>query len=262
MKRQRELIEYLIEKCSSIPEVKALYLKGSIARETSDQFSDVDFYCLVDENFVDEMLDIRMDILHGYRQILYKSHVNFGYPQVVVIYDDNVHLDFYTVHEIPHEGTDSIKVLYDPENKLKDYKIVRNIVEESNLIRILNDVIYTAQEVYAAYGRGDSLWCHRLLSHMITDLGHIFCEKYQPNKPVVHLKGVWLSLPEDTQSEIDSIMSASVPGRYAEATSLILKLCSKVISEEYSEYSNSLHTRYLDYMIEVFDEIQNSELIK
>lgn len=260
MDRQIELIDYLVEKCKVIPEVKALYLKGSIARDCGDEFSDVDFYCLVDESFVEDMLNLRMEILRDYKQILFKEHVNFAVPQVIVIYEDNIHLDFYTVHEVPLKGADSIKILYDPDNLLNEYKVFNEVVEKSELIEKLNSIIYTAQEVYAAYCREDNMWCDRLISHMITDLGLIYCVLFQPNKPVVHLKGIWHSLPELIRIDLDNIMKVSIPGRYAEASCLLLQHCLKLINNEFIEFHDSLYIGYLEYMIKVFNELDKNQL--
>jgi len=257
MQKQKELIDYLIRKCSTSPIVKALYLKGSIARGSDDEYSDIDFYCLVDEDSVDEMLNLRMEILRDYKKILFLEHVYWVAPQVIVIYEDNIHLDFYTVHEVPHEGADSIKVLYDPENVLNEYKVVHEDATKDELIEKLNSIIYTSQEVYAAFNRKDNLWCDRLLSHMISNLGVIYCVLYQLDKPIVHLKGIWQSIPDAVRKDLDKIMTVSVPGRYAECAYLILEHSMDLIHKEFSDCYESLYLGYLEYMIKVFKELDS-----
>lgn len=257
MTKQYDLIEYLVGVCSQLPMVKALYLKGSIARGHGDEYSDVDFYCLVDEEAMENMLFQRIEILEGYKKILFLEHVNFGSPQIIAIYEDNVHLDFYVTHTTPQEGTDALKALYDPKCVLSQYQVVPQVTEKTDLIERLNSIIYTAQEVYAAYGRKDSLWCHRLLSHMMADLGLVYSVLYQPNKPVVHLKGLWKALPESVRVELDEMIQASNPERYAEAAYLLLVHCLALIQLEFEAFQDKLYIGYLEYMIRVFEQLKD-----
>lgn len=71
--RQNDLIKYLVTKFTGLSCVKSLYIKGSIATENSDEYSDVDFYCQVDEKDVRSILDARNEILEAYKPILYKA---------------------------------------------------------------------------------------------------------------------------------------------------------------------------------------------
>jgi len=42
------------------------------------------------------------------------------------------------------EGSDCIKVLFDPDNLLDNYKVIQVQTEKSELVENLNSIIYTA----------------------------------------------------------------------------------------------------------------------
>jgi predicted nucleotidyltransferase len=77
--------------------VAALFLKGSIARGTADRYSDIDYYCLIHKNSMQEIMDKRKKIVTSIGKIIYLEEVNFGNPQLIVIYDNEVHLDLYLI---------------------------------------------------------------------------------------------------------------------------------------------------------------------
>lgn len=261
MKNQETLINYLIKACKSQVGIKALYLKGSLARDMGDAYSDVDFYCLVEEKAYESFLEIRMDIIEGYKKVLYLEHVNFGLPQVIAIYDDNIHLDFYLTHEIPEFGIEPVKVLYDPDNLLSTYNVQTKEVEIISLLSYLKGIIYTSQEVYASYMRADDLWTSRLLSHMVTDLGLVYSGIYKPRKGYLHLKGLWHDLPVSIKEDLEIILKTNVAGQYLTCVLELLNHTHILIEENFSAYKDQLFIGYLDYMIEKFNALRDKSII-
>ena len=256
MKDQDTLINYLIKACKSQVGIKALYLKGSLARDMGDAYSDVDFYCLVEEKAYESFLEKRIEIIEGYKKVLYLEHVNFGLPQVIAIYDDNIHLDFYLTHEIPILGIDPIKVLYDPDDLLSTYKVQTKDIELISLLTNLKSIIYTSQEVYASYMRGDDLWTSRLLSHMMTDLGVVYSGIYKPHKGYLHLKGLWHDLPLSIKEDLEIILKTNVPGQFLTCVLKLLNHTQNLIEGSFNDYKDQLFIGYLDYMIEKFEIIR------
>jgi predicted nucleotidyltransferase len=102
--------------------VAALFLKGSIARGTADRYSDIDYYCLIHKNSMQEIMDKRKKLVTSIGKIIYLEEVNFGNPQLIVIYDNEVHLDLYLIDEMPSSGTDAIQVLHDPMGITTSYQ--------------------------------------------------------------------------------------------------------------------------------------------
>ncbi len=95
-KRQRESIESIYEIMVKEKAVEAIYLKGSIARGDSDEYSDVDFYCLINDTLYEDFLEKRVRLLQNYRPIIYHSESNFVCPQIVAVFDNGLHFDLYS----------------------------------------------------------------------------------------------------------------------------------------------------------------------
>lgn len=253
--RQKELIDFLVNRLKSIQGVNALFVKGSIGRKESDKYSDVDFYCIVEERIFDDMMLKREDILKEYRPILYNEKVNFGIPQIIVIYDNNLHLDFYLTKEVPKEGTDEIMSLYDPDNVLNRYKRIRNITENKEIISYLNSAIYTLHEIEIAYRRKDILWTTRLASHMLADLSLVLSFMYDKEKPVLHMKRLQSKLPKHTNDKIQLILELMTPKKLKDCVLNLINLCEGIINEQKSEIKKSLHIKYLEYMYNKIKEL-------
>lgn len=248
--KQKELIEFLVDRLKIISGVKALYLKGSIARNQCDDFSDVDFYCLVSEEIYNELLEKREEILGEYKHILYKSEVNFGIEQIIIIFDDNIHLDFYLTTEAPASGLDEIKPLYDPKQLLSNYCRNKNEIESKELIRYLNEAIYTLQEIDVAYHRKDNLWLMRLMSHMLADISLVLCHAYDSEKPVLHMKGLYRKLPLEIKSKADNIMNFMTPDNSKNCVMELIELLEVTVEKQNNEVRKLLHLEYIEYMRE------------
>ena len=78
-----------------------------------DQDSDVDLYCLVHEEDLDDRFRKRLYYLRHYQELLYWSEANFVAPQIVAVFSNGLHLDLYTVTLNTLQQTDMIKIIYD-----------------------------------------------------------------------------------------------------------------------------------------------------
>lgn len=79
--------------------VKAVFLKGSIARGENDEFLDIDLYCLVKREKLDDFLNRRKNYLKEYRQLIFTRDVNHVGPQLVSVHRGRffLHLINYTL---------------------------------------------------------------------------------------------------------------------------------------------------------------------
>jgi predicted nucleotidyltransferase len=127
--------------------VAALFLKGSIARGTADRYSDIDYYCLIHKNSMQEIMDKRKKLVTSIGKIIYLEEVNFGNPQLIVIYDNEVHLDLYLIDEMPSSGTDAIQVLHDPMGITTSYQRVDLFISNSDIIEYINETLYHIHEL-------------------------------------------------------------------------------------------------------------------
>jgi len=246
--RQSELIEYLVTQLTALEGVKALYLKGSVASGTDDAFSDVDFYCLTDEASCETIMGQREALLEAFRPIIYKSHVNFGTPQIIVIFDHDLHLDFYVTKDVPFEDSSQIKVLYDPECLLADYKSIKRVDDPEEIKAYLDDAIYTLHELNIAIQRNDYLWAIRLETHILAYLSLVLSHLFEPDRPVLHMKGVYHHIPEDLQQDFTEILANMSSDRIEDNLKLLIKLIDKIITNQSREMISGLNLAYLEYL--------------
>lgn len=257
--KQIKLIEYLKETFKDIEGVRALYIKGSLSRNEGDDFSDVDFYCLVEEDRYEDIKAMREEKLSDYTDILFIEEVNFGLEQMVILYDNNLHLDFYLAKEIPKESTDNLKVVYDPEGLLGDYTRKERTDSLESVIDSLNQSIYTFSEVYAVIMRGDDMWSLRLLSHILAGLSTPMSYLYDKGNPAIHMKGLYAKLPVDLKEKVDIIMELMVPDKQIECTYKLIELTEFFINKFDDDIEKGLQIKYLELIKGIIEkEIENS----
>lgn len=247
MNKQQELIEFLTNRLTKIEGVKALFLKGSLSSDTHDIYSDVDFYCLVTKETYKILMEERQDFLSSYRPVVYWSEVNFGNPQAIVIYDNCLHLDFYLTTKIPSNGTETLKVLYDPMKLIEDYQRLQR-EDEAEVIEYMSDIFYTFHELDIAIKRCDDLWANRLLSHMMAYLSLVHCHLFCPEKSVLHMKGVYLKLPDHLKFLMDQVLKYMVPAHFDIAIQAFIQLVDETIKILSSSLKKQLDMRYYDFM--------------
>lgn len=251
--RQMEVVEYLIKELKEFDSRVILYLKGSLARGTSDEHSDVDFYCYIPKEGYEDLKAFRESLLGSYRPILYKEYVNFGLEQMIILYDDNIHLDFYITDEIPDEGTDALLALHDPESRLSQYKQIAKDMDMKQVIKYINGSIYTLQEIDTAFKRKDDFWSLRLLSHITAYISQVLCYYFEPNKPVLHMKGVYHHLPEPYKSMINDLINTSQPEKKELCLVHTVNMLDVIINLCDEESKKDIQRGYLEFIKREYD---------
>jgi hypothetical protein len=84
--KQWQAIQAVAQDLRQRPEVKGIFIKGSLAKDQGDEWSDVGLYCLVDQGDLAGFLPQRIGILEAYRPLIYTSESDFVGPQVVAAY--------------------------------------------------------------------------------------------------------------------------------------------------------------------------------
>lgn len=201
---QWRAVEALLEAAIQCPEVRAVFIKGSLAYGTADEYSDVDFYCLVDDCEVDSFLPKRLALLERYRPLLYTSTANYVGPQVIAVFDNGLHFDLYTVTLSTFPLVGSFKVLHDPENilaalnpLLKDHSTSMGQVAES-----FSEFSFTLLEFLAAWRRQDLVWSYRLASHLVGNLGLVLRYRFDHSNSLLGLKRLEKVLPKQLKERL------------------------------------------------------------
>ena len=103
---QELAVEKITASLKKDPLVKAIFLKGSMGRGEHDEHSDVDLYCLVNEEDKKEFLANRVEHLRAYRDIILMDDIFIVAPQIIAVFDDLLHIDLFTVTKESFVGGD------------------------------------------------------------------------------------------------------------------------------------------------------------
>jgi predicted nucleotidyltransferase len=248
--RQRKAIDAVSASLKLDEAVLAIFLKGSIASDSHDEWSDVDLYCLVDENKIDAFLKRRILHLEKYKKIIYHSEANFVGPQVVAVFEDALHFDLYAVTKSKFPTTDKIKVLHDPDNFLVGYVAKPLAVSEEEVVRFFNEITFVFIEFEAAYLRKDYVWASRLAGHMLSDTAIIIRYFEDPSSAQLGLKKLKKYLNRDCYERLikisNGISPANLPQGVFDLIDLLKELKVKISSGINHELFNLMSQRIID----------------
>ncbi|WP_305024204.1 GNAT family N-acetyltransferase [Paenibacillus lacisoli] len=248
MNRQNEAIQRVCRSLQAEPGVQAIFLKGSLARGEGDTYSDVDLYCMVADEEINAFLPERIRIMEAYRPLIYWSEASFVGPQIVGVYDDGLHLDLYTVTYGSLPRTDALQVLYDPQDKLKDYVECRYPLEPAVLIRTIHEFMFTLLEFETAYSRGDSIWASQLGHYMAGDLASLI--RYLDNPAAAHLglKRLSQNTGASIASRMEQAMEGMAPSRQPEGVQILVQLAGELIVRLPEAICEQINMTFFDFM--------------
>lgn len=218
---QLHAIEQLVARLKQDPAVEAIFLKGSFGRGEEDVYSDIDLYCLVSEERITKFLTRRLTHLSVYRPIIWKDDIFIVAPQLIVVYDDLLHVDLFTVTRESLNHSDTIRVLYDPKGQLEAY------VETSSLAlgtqeaadEAIDSVWFLFQYQKAA-GRGNGLWAVEMLRSALIKFAKVLLHRYVPDRAQLGLKTVPGYLPKTPRIRLEDIYGVLVPDTHTDAARL------------------------------------------
>jgi predicted nucleotidyltransferase len=229
--------------------VRAVFLKGSIARDEIDEFSDVDFYCMVKDNEIDSFLAKRIGYMEKYRALIFWQEVNFVGPQIVGVFDDGLHFDLYTVTYDSLKRTDEIKILYDPEELLSQYVSKKLTINDDDLLEYFDEISFTLLEFEAAYRRNDLAWASRLGSHIIGYLSIILRRIYDPDSAQLGLKRLNKKLDNNMNSKLISAMDLLGPSTVLQGIKRLVRIIDEVIEKLPVNVSVRINSVFFSYMV-------------
>ena len=104
------VVEVLLESLKDDQYIEAIFLRGSMARNEHDEFSDIDIYCVVNEENVEAFLPNRNLHIEAYMKTLFVDDIYIIAPQLLVVYEDLIHIDLFTVtpSEISNKDTNQL----------------------------------------------------------------------------------------------------------------------------------------------------------
>ena len=221
-------LDNLVDILANEKEVKAVFVKGSFGRGEQDAYSDIDLYCLVGEPDLDNFLAKRLALLSRYKDVLYSEELFIIAPQLIVVYDDFLHVDLFTVTEKTFKQSDQFRVLYDPDQLLDQFKGTQKLMmtDEEYGNQIIDLTWFLFQYRKAAL-RGNSAWAAAMLQQVTDPLSRMLLHHYAPDRAQLGLKRAEQLLPSPIFSEFKIILDNVTPSAHQSAAAAILQLLAK-----------------------------------
>lgn len=242
--RQERVIETLLAAVQKDEAVRAIFLKGSLARSSSDEYSDVDFYCLVHADELEGFLGRRRALLEQYRPILFWADVNFVGPQVVAVFDDGLHLDFYAVTAEKLPTTSAARVLYDPENLLANYPALPLTMTFPEIVLHFDSFSFALMQIETAVRRDNLVWAHHLVDTLPGDFAFLYRYLYDPDNARLSLKDIDRVLDDTTRAKMLRAAQAS----NVESTRIYMELMRDTASAYPLEEQAVFNWTFFDFM--------------
>ncbi|MFJ8063700.1 nucleotidyltransferase domain-containing protein [Psychrobacillus sp. NPDC096426] len=108
-----DVVHAIVNSLKKDNRVQSIFLKGSIGRGEQDEHSDIDLYCLVNDEDEKEFLQSRIQHLEAYNKILFHDDIVIVAPQILAVYENLVHVDLFTVTEHTYIEKDYLRVLFE-----------------------------------------------------------------------------------------------------------------------------------------------------
>lgn len=222
-----DVIEAIVNSLKQDKRVQAIFLKGSIGRGEQDEYSDIDMYCLVNEEDEEEFLHCRLHHLESYNKLLFHDDIFIVAPQILAVYENLVHVDLFTVTEHTYIEKDFLKVLFDPNNKLEKFKQNQSLkLSDQEFQDAVDDVAWFLFQYKKSSGRGNDIWSVSMLHHVMTHLSRVLLHRYNPDRAQLGMKTIETSLPEEIVYVINRVYENMTPQKHKQAVKLICELLS------------------------------------
>lgn len=182
----KKYIELINEYCFLNEKIKGHFYGGSIGRDDSDKYSDVDARIVVDQGC--NLVQVREEIINLFDNILFIEENNNTF---MVLHLDNlmkIDVFFYRIESImPSPWLKEIKIIKDLDNKLQRIKTISNeknvSPSQQQLQYITHKYIACLIETYKRRNRNEKFYLDQLINTMTNILCYLwYLEKgYQPN---------------------------------------------------------------------------------
>lgn len=187
--RQHDAIDILTKEFQNDEAVQAIFLKGSFGRGEGDEYSDVDLYVMVASNELNSFLTRRRKHLAAYRPILLEDEIDIVAPQLIIVYDNFLHVDLFTVTSETLNGQDEIEVLFDPDDRL-EYHPRSLTLADDNLYEHAFDTIWFFFQYTKARDRGNDIWAVEMLRQGMNHFAYVLAAHHEPTRSALGLKDV------------------------------------------------------------------------
>lgn len=246
--QQEEAIRQVSMALQEDPAVEAIFLKGSMARGEQDAYSDVDMYCMVNGNEMEDFLGRRIAYMETYKSLIYWSETNFVGPQIVGVFEDGLHFDLYTVTPESLKQTDEILILHDPEGRLVEYRAETFSLSDEDVSKILSGFTFSLLEFESAYHRKDLLWAHRLGSHLASDLMMILRYVEEPTKARLGIKGLHRVISATQLESLTDALNGLCPNELPKGVQKLVEIAADLLDSLSGHLDGGWNQPFFDFM--------------
>ncbi|MDE0562890.1 nucleotidyltransferase domain-containing protein [Exiguobacterium sp. B2(2022)] len=187
--KQQEAIQLITERLKQDEAVQAIFLKGSFGRGEADEHSDIDLYVMVHPDEEASFLSRRLEHLNAYRPILLKDEIHIVAPQLIVVFDDFLHLDLFTVTQDTLNHQDSIHVIYDPQQRLARHATSLQL-DEVAISDHAFDTVWFFFQYTKLRNRGNDIWAAEMLRQGMVHFAYVLAAHHTPDRASLGLKDV------------------------------------------------------------------------
>lgn len=227
---------------------EAIILKGSIGRGDDDEYSDVDMYAIVKEENYDKFLNNREKYLRAYNDIIYTTENNFGILQMLAIFKDGIHVDFYvtTYEKLPHN--DPIRVYYDPNKLFTNYKVESNIMTKEQLAKNFEDALYYLVEANSAYCRKNYPWTAHIMNATLSCTAVLLRYLYDKEFAYLGLKKINQIIPKEQYKILEKASENLNKDGFQFSNVCILAILEFVLDNLEPEIKESFNLKFYDWI--------------
>lgn len=187
--KQQEAIQLITERLKQDEAVQAIFMKGSFGRGEADDHSDIDLYVMVHPDEEASFLSRRLEHLNAYRPILLKDEIHIVAPQLIVVFDDFLHLDLFTVTQDTLNHQDSIHVIYDPQQRLARHATSLQL-DEAAISDHAFDTVWFFFQYTKSRNRGNDIWATEMLRQGMVHFAYVLAAHHTPDRASLGLKDV------------------------------------------------------------------------
>lgn len=152
---QYDLVNLLLDIFVKSGLVEACYLQGSLARKAEDKYSDVHFYCVVNQTNKITFLKNRLRYLQSFNPIKHHFDINTNIPKIICIYENGIIINLYTLMAEEITDDEEIMAIYDPHEILSGYQNKSLELTANDFGAIINEFSLNCLYFHKAYLRGN-----------------------------------------------------------------------------------------------------------
>lgn len=186
--KQYDVVEKISQAIIAGGLAKAIFIRGSLARGTEDQYSNVDLGVIVDDECLQKFIKQRYEYIKIYSEVMYIKNEYHPELATICIYENGLYLKLFAFSLSNFHNTDDIAIIYDPEGIIKNLSKESLSFSPTEVGSLLDSFFLNAIEYYNSYKRGDLIYSFRLASQLAYDLGIFLRIQYDPEYAKLGLK--------------------------------------------------------------------------